>query len=79
MSPENTPQTVGNCLGYLCPQCGNGDSLYITASVSVCLLANGTDATDSDTEWDGSAPAWCGCGWTGKVNEFAQAETFEEE
>jgi hypothetical protein len=79
MTEKNTTETAGNPFGYVCPVCGKGDGLYATASMTVSLATCGTDATDSDTEWDGNAPAWCGCGWTGKVNEFAQAENFEEE
>lgn len=74
---ENTPESVGNQFGYLCPKCGKGDSLYITAQVSTALLPDGTDSTDSDTEWDVNCPAWCGCGWRGTVDDFKMAENFE--
>lgn len=78
MSEKNTPETVGNQFGYVCPACGNGDGLRITATVTVSLWPDGTDATDSDTEWEDKNPASCSCGWAGKVSDFGEAEGFEE-
>lgn len=78
MTSKNTPATVGNQFGYVCPHCGNGDGLYITAAVTVSLWPDGTDATDSDTEWDDNSPASCKCGWAGKVSDFGEAENLEE-
>jgi len=75
---KNTPETVGNQFGYLCPVCGNGDGLYVAATINVSLWPEGTDAADSDTECDDQSPASCSCGWKGKVSNFRQAENFEE-
>ena len=74
-----TPFMVGNQFGYLCPECKSGENLYITALVTVALVPDGCDTGDSHTEWDKESHAWCGCGWKGKVKDFAQAENFEEE
>jgi hypothetical protein len=72
------PYEVGNQHGFLCPTCGEGDSLYITAAVSAALTPDGCDTTTSDTEWEKSSEAWCGCGWMGKVSDFKRAENFDE-
>lgn len=62
----------GNQHGYVCPACKCGDKLYITASVTAALLPEGCDTSNSDTEWTGDSPAWCGCGWTGEVHELEE-------
>jgi hypothetical protein len=79
MNETNTPDTIGNQFGYLCPECSKGDDLRVVASVSVKLMSDGTDNTDSDTEWDDASSACCGCGWGGHVKDFKQAENFEDE
>ena len=76
-TPEaNTPETIGNQFGYLCPNCNQGDNLSVVALVSVELCPDGTDA-DGNHEWDDSSMASCSCGWQGKVSDFKQAENFE--
>ncbi|MGC1969620.1 MAG: hypothetical protein WA673_24390 [Candidatus Acidiferrales bacterium] len=52
--------------------------MHISASVVVSLAPDGTDATNSDTEWDDKSPASCNCGWQGRVGDFVEAENFEE-
>src|SRR5229473_843445 len=77
---KNTPETVGNQFGYLCPKCSRGDSLSIAATVWVGLLPDGTDADNSDHEWDDKDGAACSaCNWDGKVSDLKQAENFEGE
>jgi len=72
--PEDDNNEAGNYHGYLSPKCKKGTDLYITALVTAALLPEGVDTSGSDTEWDHTSPAWCGCGWTGTVGEFEQAE-----
>jgi hypothetical protein len=74
-----TPETVGNQFGYLCPRCGQGNTLVVSAMIWVALLSDGTENDTSDTEFDRRSPARCRCGWTGKVGDFKQAENFEGE
>jgi len=68
---------IGNQHGYLCPSCTKGDKLYISATVTAALLPDGSDTTDSDTEWEVGDPAWCGCGWRGKVENLIVIELSE--
>jgi hypothetical protein len=71
---------MANQFGYECPECGEDDTIDITAKVDVRLTEDGTDADESrdgSHEWDEDSPASCGCGWQGKV---ADLETnYEEE
>jgi hypothetical protein len=77
---KNTPETVGNQFGYLCPKCNRGDSLSVAATVWVGLLPDGTDADNSDHEWDDKDGAACSaCNWDGKVSDLKHAENFEGE
>jgi hypothetical protein len=72
----NTPETVGNQFGYLCPKCKQGDDLYVESRTVVGLCDDGTFDV-GDQEWDGNSGARCGCGWAGRVDEFMEAENFE--
>lgn len=54
-----------------CPACGEDDSLDVTATLSVRLTADGTDADasgDGSHEWDEDSECSCrACGWGGKA------------
>jgi hypothetical protein len=77
---KQTPETVGNQFGYLCPKCGKGDWLHVTASVSVTLVYDGTEDDDGCREWDDDSPASCGnCAWDGQVKDLKRAKNFEGE
>jgi hypothetical protein len=79
MPKKNTPQTVGNQFGYLCPKCHKGNRLAVSFHGSCKLVPDGTDDS-GDHEWDGDSMAWCNaCTWEGRVKELEQAENFEEE
>jgi hypothetical protein len=73
----NTPETVGNQFGYLCPNCKQGNCITITCVVTCELTENGSNDI-GDHEWDTESWAHCECGWHGRVKEFLQAENFEE-
>lgn len=76
----STPETIGNQHGLLCPHCEKGDQLRIAATVWADLLPNGTDSSDSDTEWGDDSPVVCrGCSWAGRVENLVLADNFEEE
>ena len=58
----------------ICPGCSRDDEIRINATVTVSLHHNGTDPTDSDTEWDDASIAFCNhCGFTGTVRDFYDA------
>ena len=69
---------LGNNMGYRCPKCKAGDNIYIAATVTAALLPEGCDTSDSDTEWAGESPAWCGCGWEGKVYQLLTEEVDDD-
>jgi hypothetical protein len=74
----NNAGTVGNQFGYLCPKCGQGDSLSISAKTIVRLYSNGTEDAGDHT-WDDDSSASCGaCDWEGTVGQLRQADNFEE-
>lgn len=75
----NTPKTVGNQFGYICPRCKKGNRLAVSFHGSCLLVPDGT-IDDGDHEWDNDSMAWCnGCLWQGKVSELETIEDFEEE
>jgi hypothetical protein len=84
----NTAQEIGNSHGYLCPKCKTGLYLSIAATVWARLLPDGTDNSDSDTEWDENSTAKCenlDCSqpdgptmcWCGKVSDLLTVEVTE--
>jgi hypothetical protein len=80
MSNQTPEERIGNQHGLLCPQCKKGDNLKVAAIVVVKLCPDGTDNTDSDTEWDSDSCAQCdGCDWFGHVRDFEVAAEFTEE
>ena len=75
----NTPWTVGNQFGYVCPTCGRGDHLTVFATVETELLPDGATA-DGDQEWDMESGARCkACYWHGNVTDFKTLDDFQEE
>jgi hypothetical protein len=77
---KNTPETIGNQFGYLCPKCKQGDCLSVAATVWVGFEPYGTDALDSNHEWGQESGAYCSnCDWHGVVSELERAENFEDE
>jgi hypothetical protein len=64
--------------GMCCPKCGDDSEIDITATVSVRLVPDGTDADlsqDGSHEWESNSPASCeGCGFSGTVASFKIAE-----
>jgi len=76
----NTAQEIGNSHGYLCPKCKSGEHIRIAATVWASLLPEGTDNSDSDTEWDETSAAQCTdyqCLWCGKVSDLLTVEVTE--
>ena len=69
-----TTGELGNSHGYLCPKCRKGTGLKIAARVWAVLLPDGTDNSDSDTEWEGSSDVICDCEWGGKVSDLITVE-----
>lgn len=64
---------MSNQFGYMCPNCGSQDELYIQAVkyVEVSLEPDGTDDDGGDTEWESTSTARCSnCGWSGTVGDF---------
>jgi len=62
-----------NCLaGIACPQCGNADSLLITANVRLIVADDGADfARGCDPIWDDDNPATCPeCDFDGPLSNF---------
>ena len=60
----------------ICPGCRHDDEIHIKATITVSLHRNGTEPTDSDTEWDDASIAFCDhCGFTGTVRDFSDAFT----
>ena len=58
----------------ICPQCGSDGDIRIQASLVVILTPDGTDPTDSDTEWDDSSAALCDrCDFSATVRDFRDA------
>lgn len=58
----------------ICPDCNRDDEIRIKATTVVSLHHNGTEPTDSDTEWDNSSITFCNhCGFTGTVKDFSEA------
>lgn len=79
---QATPETVGNQHGYLCPQCKSGERIRIACTVWGALYPEGTDTTDSDTEWGPNNKALCmegNCDWAGKVSDLLTVELLKED
>jgi hypothetical protein len=75
-----TAELVGNQHGYLCPKCKSGEHIRIAATVWASLLPEGTDNSDSNTEWDETSTAQCTncpCLWCGKVDDLLTVEVSE--
>ena len=73
MANENA-ETVSQVWEMICPGCRCDDDIRIHATIAVILLPDGTDPTDSDTEWDDSSIALCNrCDFTGTVKDFQDA------
>ncbi len=73
MANENAA-TVSEVWEMTCPACRFDDDIRIHATIAVILLPDGTDPTDSDTEWDDSSIALCNrCDFTGTVKDFQDA------
>lgn len=65
--------TNENCLeGLRCPQCGNEDRLFITATIRADVTDGGADLADgSDMHWDESSLAICPeCDRDGPLSAF---------
>lgn len=74
-----TAEELGNDHGLQCPRCKLGDALAIQVLRWACLLPDGTEDGDGDTEWDDPSPAKCNqCGWEGFVRDLLQIELDEE-
>lgn len=64
---------MSNQFDFVCPNCGDDDTIDITASIDVRLTYDGTDADESmngNHEWDDDSPASCECGWSGTVADL---------
>ena len=73
MANENAV-TVSEVWEMTCPRYRFDDDIRIHATIAVILLSDGTDPTDSDTEWDDSSIALCNrCDFTGTVKDFQDA------
>ena len=72
------PTTVAEAWEMICPGCHRDDDIRIKAVIAVILTHQGTDPTDSDTEWDDASIAFCDhCGYTGTVRDFSDAFTSQ--
>lgn len=61
-----------NCLkGFRCPSCESEGPFRIEACVIVMVYDDGTDGSDSDTEWGDDSYCECfNCGKYGTVKDF---------
>ncbi len=67
------PTSVADTWEMICPECQQ-DDIRVHATIAVILTIDGTDSTDSDTEWDDASIALCNhCDYTGVVKDFEQA------
>lgn len=65
--------TNSNCLeGFRCPNCGNEDRLFITATIWAEVTDDGAGIADGcDMDWDGTSMTRCPeCGSNGPLSEF---------
>lgn len=70
-----TSEQVGNQHGFICPRCKSGQSIRIAAMIWADLVPDGTDNSNSDTEWSDENGAQCSdCSWTGKVKDLETVE-----
>ncbi len=71
--------TVLEAWSMRCPGCGDDSHIDIVARVTVRLVANGTDADESDDgshEWDSDSQATCtACGYCATVTYFEVEKT----
>ncbi len=68
------PATVAEAWEMICPGCRRDDAIRIKATIAVLLYRDGTDPTDSDTEWDDASISFCDhCGFTATVRDFSDA------
>lgn len=56
--------------GLACPECGDDDSLHITAETQTLLLADGSE-TSGDEQWSSESLCMCKvCGYSARVIDF---------
>ena len=66
---------MSNCFDLKCPGCGRQDRLRIEATVWLDVTADGTDANNSDHEFEPTSTAYCqACEFTGTVADFEQGD-----
>ena len=67
------PSSIADAWEMICPHCQQ-DDIRVQALITVILTLDGTDPTDSDTEWDDASSALCNhCDYTATVKDFRQA------
>ena len=67
------PASVADTWEMICPECQH-DDMRVHATIAVILCVDGTDSTDSDTEWDDASFALCNhCDYSATVKDFQQA------
>ncbi len=70
------PSSVAEAWEMICPGCRRDDSIRIKATIAVLLYRDGTDPTDSDTEWDDASICFCAHrGFPGPARDFSDAFT----
>jgi hypothetical protein len=63
---------IGNQFGYLCPNCGKGTELLVSATAHLRLMPHGLEIDDASL-LDSSAVVCLICGWEGTVGDLAAA------
>jgi predicted nucleic-acid-binding Zn-ribbon protein len=65
---------MSNWMKVVCPKCGDGDYLDVTATLYVRLTWHGSDAdesADGSHEYDEYSPVDCqACGWHGYMDDL---------
>lgn len=73
MQPNPKGEKLSNFLDLKCPGCGDEDRLRIAGTTWLDVTADGTDATNSDHEFQPTSPAYCqACDFSGTVADFEQ-------